>query len=191
MNERDLPKPDRSTERLQQGLGIGVVVIAAAVLLFAKNWDQWFGPEAMSYRQAQSLFKAKDWDGAVAAYDELASQRRDWSERFWFEYAFVVHASGDYDRAIPLHRIASESSNFNTVARYNLACALSMLHRVEEALLELEALEQEGTLSGYRKHMMSDPDLDPLRGVQRFDALMERLSLPSEGEKREYPEKSA
>ena len=58
---------------------------------------------------------------------------------------------------------------------YNLACALSINGRIDEALDLLEALQRSGELKIDIKHLSSDPDLTPLAEHSRFKALLERL----------------
>lgn len=180
----ELDETSASTVRLQQAVGVVVVVLAVAALLVAGNWGDWFGPARPTYENARSLFEQENWEDAVPIYDVLAESKESRGGRFWFEYAYAVHSLGEYERAVPLHRIASRFSGFESIARYNLACALSMLGKTDEALQELESIEQQDGLSGSYKHMLKDPDLDPLRGLERFEGLMDRLAPPEQ--RREY-----
>jgi hypothetical protein len=59
---------------------------------------------------------------------------------------------------------------------YNLACSLSLLGRPRAALSALErAIE-----NGYDdlEHLLADRDLEALRGLPAFEALVERLRRP-------------
>lgn len=91
---------------------------------------------------------------------------------------------GDHDGAIRIMSVAlAESVNDEHSSReekatayYNLACFLSLAGRKEEALVNLErAFALSGALVN---HADKDPDLDPLRGDPRYNALIEEVTEP-------------
>ncbi len=59
---------------------------------------------------------------------------------------------------------------------YNVACNLSGLGRIEEAIDCLERTVKVG--AAYKDWMMNDTDLDPLREEERFKALVASLDQP-------------
>lgn len=173
-------KSTLSTDRLQQALGLGVVLLAAAALFVASSWEQWFGPVRYRYADARALFDAQRWDEASQAYAQVADRHPD-AGQVWFEYAYSVHSSGEFQEAIALHQRASEFSQFHATARYNLACALTLVGRHDEAINVLEDLERRRQFNrGLRSTLESDPELDALRSMDRFRALIDRLIPPEQ-----------
>ena len=67
---------------------------------------------------------------------------------------------------------AHEAKRISGLPEYNLACALSHLNRLADALDELEACARGNTLPR-RAHMEKDEALDPLRDMPRFQAILE------------------
>ena len=61
------------------------------------------------------------------------------------------------------------------VAHYNMACSLSMVGRLNEALASLD----NALRLGYRDiaHLMDDPDLDPLRNDPRYVELIAKIDV--------------
>ncbi|MBI4621844.1 MAG: hypothetical protein HY736_01325 [Verrucomicrobia bacterium] len=65
----------------------------------------------------------------------------------------------------------------NATARYNLACSLALRKRKSDALREL----RQAIVLGYRDFdwLQQDPDLEALKGLPGFQALLELLKAPS------------
>ena len=59
-------------------------------------------------------------------------------------------------------------------ARYNLACLLALTGELDQALEELVAYQEDGTLED-AAHLNSDTDLDGLRGMDGFKEFMKTL----------------
>ena len=79
---------------------------------------------------------------------------------------FRAMASGDYERAAAHFREHAELEPGNFAPRYNLACALSMLGRTDEALRSLEEAIERGFLDlGYIRR---DRSLGAVRSTDRF-----------------------
>ncbi|WP_414900287.1 TIR domain-containing protein [Sphingomonas flavalba] len=62
----------------------------------------------------------------------------------------------------------------NVLMRYNLACALTMQLRDNQAAIEVLEGYFEQTSAHHIRHMLVDPDIDPLREEPRFIALLEK-----------------
>ncbi len=86
-------------------------------------------------------------------------------------------ARGDYHRAAVALELAVLLRPDDAVAWYNLACARARLGLEDKAL---DALER-AIGSGYRDadHAAADPDLESLRGSERFTALLARAGAPT------------
>ena len=90
----------------------------------------------------------------------------------------VEHLSrrGDYSRALPRYRQLIEMRPDDCIARYNLACTLAMLGRLEQAVRALDEAFQ----FGYHDiaHLESDSDMEPLRDHPIYLALLDKYDVP-------------
>lgn len=79
----------------------------------------------------------------------------------WVTLANIYHTEGDYEKAAEMNRRAAETPYVRGSAKYNEACALSLLGRVDQAN---EALH-EAIKAGFLDYdlMETDSDLDALR----------------------------
>ncbi|MBI3269184.1 MAG: hypothetical protein HYZ53_09180 [Planctomycetes bacterium] len=93
--------------------------------------------------------------------------------------AMVGHAYtkvGDHKKALTIDRSLVGLLPEDPVCHYNLACSLSNLGQLEDALTELELAIR----FGYEdvRFMEKDPDLANVRRDPRFRKLMQRLKKP-------------
>jgi tetratricopeptide (TPR) repeat protein len=82
----------------------------------------------------------------------------------------IYYAVERYEDAVRCYRSSIALGDESSVDHYNLACSLSRLNRIEEALTALETAFAKGYSS--RKSLMRDGDLAVLRGEARFQALL-------------------
>ncbi len=85
--------------------------------------------------------------------------------------AYALATEGDYAAALPLFEEMARRDPESFVPPYNIASALAQLGRVEESLDALDhALEL-----GFDDlaHLQNDPDLEPLRGSERFAEILD------------------
>jgi tetratricopeptide (TPR) repeat protein len=87
-------------------------------------------------------------------------------------WAFEALRAGDYARAEALLRRQVEVDGVNFAPHYNLACALSLQGKVEEALASLLRAIEQGFVD--LRHIMRDPDLAALRAAGALTAIGER-----------------
>ncbi len=89
------------------------------------------------------------------------------------ERAEVLTHLGRIEEGLGLDRQLVELVPRDPTAHYNLACSLTLVGHLEDALAELETAVE----LGYDDpaHLGRDEDLARLRGLPRFRALMERL----------------
>lgn len=90
-----------------------------------------------------------------------------------FELGAVLTRLGDYEEGLSVDRRLVKFDPRHPVLRYNLACSLALLQKIDEAILELEAAVQ----NGYNdlEHLLRDRDLKNLQNDGRFEALVKKL----------------
>jgi len=89
------------------------------------------------------------------------------------ELANILTQLGRYEEGLALDRRLVDEVPRDPLARYNLACSLALLCRLDEALAELENAVELGYDDA--EFLRQDDDLANLRDVPRFRALIERL----------------
>ena len=90
----------------------------------------------------------------------------------WFERGMDLHRSGRWEEAVEAFGRAESEGGKTSVAIYNQACGLALMGRSDEALRALERSLQAGLDDP--DLLSSDPDLTSLRGLRRFEAMVER-----------------
>lgn len=122
--------------------------------------------------EPEELFLARDWAGAAAAYQSYAEDHP--------EDAFAWHRLGASQ--VALRRLPEAIRNLNRAVAvgggtgadyYNLACAHALSGASDEALAQVEKAIAAGLRN--RRQYESDEDLASLRGLPRFQELMQRL----------------
>ncbi len=91
----------------------------------------------------------------------------------WFRYGYCLHASGELDKAIEIHKKAAEFEQFAGIATYNLACAYSLKNQADEAFGALEKAIELGF--GDVNQVENDSDFDNVRKDKRYNQLIEKL----------------
>jgi hypothetical protein len=93
--------------------------------------------------------------------------------------AYALATSGDYAGALPLFEEMARRDPDSFVPQYNIASALAQLGRTDEAL---DALDRAIAL-GFDDlaHLRHDPDLEPLRAIDRFQAIIDAWPERMEG----------
>jgi tetratricopeptide (TPR) repeat protein len=81
-------------------------------------------------------------------------------------------AKGLYVRGLEADRRLVRLKPRDPLAHYNLACSYSLLHLSDAALVSLDTSIKLGYLDF--EHMLSDPDLEHVRGDARFVVLLGR-----------------
>jgi predicted Zn-dependent protease len=117
-----------------------------------------------SSRESALAFEA----GISSAYLRAVPDHREALEML----GHALTRAGRHEEALEVDRRLVGLQPGNAFVRYNLACSLSNLGRVDEAFLELEAAME----LGYDdlRHMAEDPDLAKVRADPRWRALVER-----------------
>jgi tetratricopeptide (TPR) repeat protein len=97
-------------------------------------------------------------------------ERQPYYEDVLRRQAEALAKAGHYQELVPLDRRLLELRPTDPVVHYNLACTLARLAEVMESLQMLKAAIR----LGYADfgHIETDPDLDPLRDMPEFKALL-------------------
>ncbi|MFT5422547.1 MAG: tetratricopeptide (TPR) repeat protein [Phycisphaerales bacterium] len=128
-------------------------------------------PEPGQPELGQPVDAAED---AGAAYDEarwakaVADDPTDARARFML--AYTVHASGDLDRAIELHKQAARFAPVRPMALYNLGCAHALQGNADDAFEALGRTVNLGTRN--RAQFEDDTDLIGLHADTRWGELL-------------------
>jgi len=105
------------------------------------------------------------WEKAVADNPNDAQAR--------FRLAYAVHASGDLDRAIELHKQAARFPRVRPLALYNLGCAHALRGDTDAAFEALGRAVKLGNRD--RGQFEGDTDLTALHTDARWEALMSTI----------------
>jgi tetratricopeptide (TPR) repeat protein len=150
-------------------------VICAAVLFapaFASR-GQATGP-AVSEAQADSLFSAREFARALAAYEALTRQDST-SARLWYQVGLSAAFTGKPDRAATAFE-RSATITPNPSALYNVGAMHARMHHADSAFAWLERAVKVGF--GNPAVLQSDQDLAGIRSDPRFAALLKAASTP-------------
>jgi tetratricopeptide (TPR) repeat protein len=124
--------------------------------------------------RAQQYHQAGQWPEAAAAWEPLLEHQPD-NPQLCFAYAYALHMSGDYEKAIEAHRKSASFDETRGIALYNLACAYALTGRHDEAL---EALAGSRAAGFDIRQGRSDSDLAGLHDDPRFRQLLEEPGRP-------------
>ena len=124
--------------------------------------------------EAQRALRDKDWSAAVTTLSKVVKEAPD-DGRSWFLLGYALHANGQLDEAIKIHRKASEFPPTRPVALYNLSCAFALKGDPETALRHLE----ESLDAGFTctRPISEDTDFVSLVDASKFKELAAR-ALP-------------
>ncbi|MEM8678250.1 MAG: M56 family metallopeptidase, partial [Planctomycetota bacterium] len=129
--------------------------------------------EPLSKSAAAALAK-QDYGTAVAQYRKIVTDNPH-SGLAWYRLGYALHAMGELEEAIEAHRRAMEFAPTRATATYNLACALALQGKRDEAMTELEAAIDAGFRARQRP-LGTDPDLAALLDHPQFSALAARAA---------------
>jgi serine/threonine protein kinase/tetratricopeptide (TPR) repeat protein len=143
-----------------------------ACAIVPEAYDSW-------YLLGMCCRRLEDVRGARHASFECIEAMKRWvrfhpdDTRAWTMGAAVLAEMGEPDRAAAWVARALAIDKEESIILYNAACVYVTLGKRDEAIECLEATTKYGSISA--GWMKNDPDLDPLRGDSRFDALIARL----------------
>ncbi len=119
--------------------------------------------------KAAALFAAKDWAGAVEAYQRIVSARPS-DAPAWYNLGAAHHALGHWQEAVDAYSQAGDAGYAPVVIATRLSRVLSRKGEKEAALAQLEKAVKLGFAR--LEVMDKDPDFEPIRSDPRFAALL-------------------
>lgn len=140
-----------------------------------------FGPETVAFAQETSEVPAQtevptmqeanvflqsgDWKNAITAYEKI-TEAQPQNGQAWQLLGYVVHGSGDLDRALGLHQKSATFPGQAGISYYNVACVESLRGNLSEAY---SALDQ-AFAAGYwdLNQIKHDSDFKNLRADSGF-----------------------
>ena len=123
-------------------------------------------------RKASALMANESFVEAAKAFEKVTELDPDRGDA-WFGYGYCLHMSGQLDEAIVAHKKAAKYPEFEGIATYNLACALSMQNKLNQSLDALEKAISSGF--GDLNQIQGDSDLGNVRENERYKKLIEQL----------------
>ncbi len=104
---------------------------------------------------------------------QAAAARRPEDLEILFSLGDLLTRMGKIEEGLQVDLTLARLQPKDPTVRYNLACSYALLGRKEEALEELKRAVRLGYADP--EHMRSDPDLESLRGDDRFEKILARL----------------
>ncbi|MEL7499394.1 MAG: TIGR03067 domain-containing protein [Planctomycetota bacterium] len=121
---------------------------------------------------AQEALDKGEFGKAVKIYKQVIVADKT-NGRAWHRYGYALHADGQLDKAIEIHKKAAKFDDYKAISLYNLGCAYSLQKKTKPALKALhQALD-----ANFRQLDMfdSDSDLENVRKDKGFKAIATRV----------------
>lgn len=156
------------------GLLAGVGVFTAGVM-YSGPGSAASQPELseiqLAMQTANRAMQAQNWPEAIKGFERVLELDPN-NAVAKFRLAYSVHASGDIERAIPLHEAAAKNPQARPVALYNLGCAHALQGNTDKAFDALKRAIEAGFNGGGSPQGLAsayaDSDLASIRSDARF-----------------------
>jgi tetratricopeptide (TPR) repeat protein len=122
-------------------------------------------PEA----KAAALFAAKDWAGAIEAYEQITFASPG-NAQAWFNLGAAHHALGQWQEAFDTYSQAEDAGYPKVAIATRLSRVLARWGKKDEAIAELSKAVKLGLTR--LEVMEKDPDFEPIRSDPRFAQLV-------------------
>lgn len=150
-------------------------IVASLLALFAMTPAFAQDEESMKekFESGVQLLQAERFDEAARIFRDITSKKED-AGMAWFYLGYALHADGQLQEAIEVHKKAAGFDEFAAKATYNLACAYSLTHERDAAI---EAL-QKAVDAGFDDYQQcgKDTDLHYLHTDVRFAKILTELN---------------
>ncbi|MCZ6794534.1 MAG: hypothetical protein O7J95_13070 [Planctomycetota bacterium] len=121
--------------------------------------------------QGHAFIRAKNYAAAVEEFSKILEEFPfDFEGNYHIAFAYLLLKN--YAKSIHHFEIARRINPTDQLTLYNLACAYSLGGEAREALEALEASIKAGFHDA--EHMENDPDLEPIRGLPRFQEVIDK-----------------
>jgi len=134
-----------------------IVTLAVITITFGLSSP---GSAQETIDDARALMQSGEYDRAIEILKAFTKENPDDGEG-WTTLANAYHVKGDYESALETNRLALKFPGYNLTAKYNEACALSLLGRIDEAYKALKESIAMGFLD--YDHIDADKDLNAIR----------------------------
>ena len=124
-------------------------------------------------QKADILRSQEKWPEAIAAYEAIIKKYPDDPDA-WYFYGYVLHASGDIDKAIEAHVKAASFGVRTQRPLYNLACAYALKGDKNKAIATLQQAIDAGFAN--KSYIKGDSDWESLRDDPQFKAVVDSMS---------------
>lgn len=122
--------------------------------------------------EANQLMGSQEFAKATKTLRQVVKMAPD-NGQAWFLLGYCLHASGELDQAIEIHKKAAEYDRFTVIATYNLACAYSLQGKTDESVAALKSAIEKGFNDA--SQVESDTDFDNVRKDKRFVELLQEI----------------
>lgn len=127
-----------------------------------------------SMEEANVLYQAENWQGAVEAYGSIARLEPK-NARAQFRLGVSLHRLGKYLEALEAYEKAELNGVPAAIVGYNYAATYALLGDREQALERITTAVKDGSTQVNK--LKSDPDLAGLRDDPRFEELVRQADV--------------
>lgn len=142
----------------------GALILGTPALAVESTWDP------PSVEEAAALMERGEFESAIHAWHEIVQAEPD-NGRAWFSLGYSLHAAGELEDAIQVHKKAATFGPFEGISLYNLGCAYALTGQTDKAFKALTASSAAGF--DVKGSVGGDPDLDSLRNDPRYAMLLD------------------
>lgn len=143
-----------------------ILILSFCTLLLAQSPSS--QPDATA---ADAAYQAKEWSKAGQLYEQL-SQAANATPRTWFRLGVCRQRMGQHEAALRAYEKAQALGTPLQIVAYNIATVYALMGQTDKAMSQLTDAVSHGF--SQPEQMSGDPDLQAIRGDDRFAALLEQ-----------------